>query len=105
MCQKCTFDWNIIRRLNITIRKENKNVFSFSFLNSTYGYIKASRRVFKGKVPFSTPRLGQFCNFRPKVCFSAPGSKRFKVVSFSSGSLTPSTFIVKSGVFSSFLST
>ncbi|MFS7993871.1 hypothetical protein Hanom_Chr12g01099171 [Helianthus anomalus] len=26
---------------------------------------------------FSSLRFGQFCDFRPKVCFSASGSKRF----------------------------
>ncbi|MFS7888281.1 hypothetical protein Hanom_Chr00s000001g01593091 [Helianthus anomalus] len=30
-------------------------------------------------MPFSSLRFGQFCDFRPKVCFSASGSKRFKI--------------------------
>ncbi|MFS7934188.1 hypothetical protein Hanom_Chr05g00388651 [Helianthus anomalus] len=52
-------------------------------------------------------KFGQFCDFRPKVCFSAFGSKRFEILPFSSSSLTPSIFLVrfKSGVFSSFLLT
>ncbi|MFS7998728.1 hypothetical protein Hanom_Chr12g01157341 [Helianthus anomalus] len=39
------------------------------------------------------PRFGQFCDFRPKVCFSAFGSKRFEILPFSSGLLTPSIFL------------
>ncbi|MFS7948662.1 hypothetical protein Hanom_Chr06g00562551 [Helianthus anomalus] len=35
----------------------------------------------------------QFCDFRPKVCFSASGSKRFEILSFSSSSLTPFIFL------------
>ncbi|MFS7971987.1 hypothetical protein Hanom_Chr09g00839301 [Helianthus anomalus] len=57
------------------------------------------------KCTFSFLRFGQFYDFRPKVCFSASGSKRFKILPFSSGSLTQSIFPVKSGVFSSFLLT
>ncbi|MFS8015748.1 hypothetical protein Hanom_Chr15g01360301 [Helianthus anomalus] len=30
-------------------------------------------------MPFSSMRFGQFCDFRPKVCFSAAGSKRFNI--------------------------
>ncbi|KAJ0873637.1 hypothetical protein HanPSC8_Chr11g0454791 [Helianthus annuus] len=41
-------------------------------------------------MPFSSLRFGQFCDFRPKVCFSASGFKRFKILPFSAGSLTPS---------------
>ncbi|MFS7959412.1 hypothetical protein Hanom_Chr08g00690801 [Helianthus anomalus] len=37
-------------------------------------------------------RFGQFCDFRPKLCFSASGSRRFKILPFSSNSLTPSIF-------------
>ncbi|MFS8033072.1 hypothetical protein Hanom_Chr17g01565121 [Helianthus anomalus] len=33
----------------------------------------------KSKMPFSSLRFGQFCDFRPKVCFSASGSKRFEI--------------------------
>ncbi|MFS7916386.1 hypothetical protein Hanom_Chr02g00176531 [Helianthus anomalus] len=36
-------------------------------------------------MPFSSLRFGQFCNFRPKVCFSALESKRFDILPFSSG--------------------
>ncbi|MFS7965352.1 hypothetical protein Hanom_Chr09g00761231 [Helianthus anomalus] len=54
---------------------------------------------------FSSLRFGQFCDFRPKVYFSASGSKRFEILPFSSTELTPSIFSVKSGVFSSFLLT
>ncbi|MFS7984510.1 hypothetical protein Hanom_Chr11g00987291 [Helianthus anomalus] len=42
---------------------------------------------------FSSLRFGHFCDFRPKVCFSASGCKRFKILPFSSNSLTPSTFL------------
>ncbi|MFS8010799.1 putative amino-acid N-acetyltransferase transcription regulator GNAT family [Helianthus anomalus] len=57
-------------------------------------------------MPFSSLRFGQFCDFCPKVCFSASGSKRFKILPFSSGSLTPSIFFsVKSRVFLPFLLT
>ncbi|MFS8002014.1 hypothetical protein Hanom_Chr13g01197111 [Helianthus anomalus] len=42
---------------------------------------------------FSSLRFGQFCDFRPKVCFSASGSKRFESLSVSSSSLTPSIFL------------
>ncbi|MFS7956277.1 hypothetical protein Hanom_Chr07g00652691 [Helianthus anomalus] len=31
-------------------------------------------------MPFS--RFGQFCNFRPKICFSASRSKRFIILPF-----------------------
>ncbi|MFS7937846.1 hypothetical protein Hanom_Chr05g00432571 [Helianthus anomalus] len=53
-------------------------------------------------MPFSSLGFGQFCDFRPKACFSASKSKRFKILSFSSDSLTPSFFSVKSRVFPSF---
>ncbi|MFS8004719.1 hypothetical protein Hanom_Chr13g01229071 [Helianthus anomalus] len=43
-------------------------------------------------MPFSSLRLGQFCDFRSKVCFSVFGSKKFKLLPFSSSSLTPSIF-------------
>ncbi|MFS7928228.1 hypothetical protein Hanom_Chr04g00318321 [Helianthus anomalus] len=43
-------------------------------------------------MPFSSLRFGQFCDFRPNVCFSAFGSKRFEILPFSSGSVTPSIF-------------
>ncbi|KAF5823610.1 hypothetical protein HanXRQr2_Chr01g0040201 [Helianthus annuus] len=45
------------------------------------------------KMSFSSMRFGQFCDFRPKVCFSASGSKRFETLPFSSGSLTLSIFL------------
>ncbi|MFS8000153.1 hypothetical protein Hanom_Chr12g01175011 [Helianthus anomalus] len=41
---------------------------------------------------FSSLRFGQFCDFRPKVCFPASGSKRFQILSFSFSSLTLSHF-------------
>ncbi|MFS7926649.1 hypothetical protein Hanom_Chr04g00299551 [Helianthus anomalus] len=51
-------------------------------------------------------RLGQFCDFRPKVCFSAFGSKRFKILPLSSASLTPSIFsLLSQREFPSFLTT
>ncbi|MFS7988914.1 putative myosin ATPase [Helianthus anomalus] len=45
------------------------------------------------KMPLLSLRFGQLCDFRPKVCFSAYGSKRFEILPFSSGSLTPSIFL------------
>ncbi|MFS8001866.1 hypothetical protein Hanom_Chr13g01195361 [Helianthus anomalus] len=50
-------------------------------------------------MPYSSLRFGYFCEFRPQVCFSAYGSKRFEILPFSSGSLTPFNSAVKSGVF------
>ncbi|MFS7974943.1 hypothetical protein Hanom_Chr10g00874711 [Helianthus anomalus] len=47
----------------------------------------------KSKMPFSSPRFNQFCDFRPKVCYSASGSKRFKILPFTSGSLNSSIFL------------
>ncbi|MFS7949887.1 hypothetical protein Hanom_Chr06g00576891 [Helianthus anomalus] len=47
-------------------------------------------------------RFGQFCDFCPKVCFFASASKKFKILPFTSSSLTASIFSVKSGVFPSF---
>ncbi|MFS7994939.1 hypothetical protein Hanom_Chr12g01111981 [Helianthus anomalus] len=46
-------------------------------------------------MPFPSLKFGQFCDFRPKVCFSASGSKRFEILLFSSGSLTPFIFLRK----------
>ncbi|MFS7942647.1 putative malate dehydrogenase (decarboxylating) [Helianthus anomalus] len=48
------------------------------------------------KCHFRPLRFDQFCDFRLKVCFSASGSKRFEILPFSSSSLTPSIFYVKS---------
>ncbi|MFS7909306.1 hypothetical protein Hanom_Chr01g00093051 [Helianthus anomalus] len=56
------------------------------------------------KMPFPSLRFGQFCDFRPKDCFLASGSKRFEILPFSSCLLTPSIFL-QSGAFSSFLLT
>ncbi|MFS7985836.1 hypothetical protein Hanom_Chr11g01003301 [Helianthus anomalus] len=42
---------------------------------------------------FSSLRFGQFCDFHPKVCFFASGSKRFEILPFSSSSLTPCIFL------------
>ncbi|MFS7907326.1 hypothetical protein Hanom_Chr01g00069931 [Helianthus anomalus] len=47
----------------------------------------------ESKMPFSSLRLDYFCDFRPKVCFSTYGSKRFKTLPFSSNSSTPSIFL------------
>ncbi|MFS8000405.1 hypothetical protein Hanom_Chr12g01177931 [Helianthus anomalus] len=46
-------------------------------------------------MPFSSLGFGPFCGFHPKACFSAFGSKRFEILSFSSGSLTPSIFSLR----------
>ncbi|XP_035842869.1 F-box/FBD/LRR-repeat protein At1g13570 isoform X2 [Helianthus annuus] len=56
---------------------------------------------FVSKMPFSSLRIEQFCDLRPNVCFSTSGSKRFEILPFSPGLLTPSVFSIKSGVFSS----
>ncbi|MFS7971199.1 hypothetical protein Hanom_Chr09g00829911 [Helianthus anomalus] len=47
----------------------------------------------KSRMPFSSLRIGQFCDFRPNVCFSSSGSKRFEILPFTCGSLTPSIFL------------
>ncbi|MFS7943395.1 hypothetical protein Hanom_Chr06g00499811 [Helianthus anomalus] len=39
-------------------------------------------------MPFSSLRFGHFCDFCPKFCFSASGSKRFEMLPFSSNSLS-----------------
>ncbi|KAJ0933658.1 hypothetical protein HanRHA438_Chr03g0098661 [Helianthus annuus] len=36
------------------------------------------------KIPFSSLRFGQFCEFRPKICIFAFGFKRFEILPFSS---------------------
>ncbi|KAF5776932.1 hypothetical protein HanXRQr2_Chr12g0529771 [Helianthus annuus] len=48
------------------------------------------------KMSFSTLTFGRFCDFRPKVCFSTSGSKRFEILPFSSDPLTPSIFFMLS---------
>ncbi|MFS7942634.1 hypothetical protein Hanom_Chr06g00490641 [Helianthus anomalus] len=48
---------------------------------------------FFSKMPFSSLRFGQFCDFRPKVCFSASRSKRFESSQFHMAPLTPSIFL------------
>ncbi|MFS7982430.1 hypothetical protein Hanom_Chr10g00962791 [Helianthus anomalus] len=71
-------------------------------------------------MPVSSLRFGQFCDFRPKVCFSAFGSKRFGILPLFIRLINPihfsplsqgyfclfplphSFFSVKSGVFLSF---
>ncbi|MFS7916635.1 hypothetical protein Hanom_Chr03g00179631 [Helianthus anomalus] len=51
---------------------------------------------------FSSLRFGQFCDFRPMVCISASGPKRFKILPFSSG--TPYIFLLKvKGIFDFFV--
>ncbi|MFS8020710.1 hypothetical protein Hanom_Chr16g01418841 [Helianthus anomalus] len=50
-------------------------------------------------MPFSSLRFGQFCDFRPKVCFNAFGSKRFEILPFSSGSLTHHFSTLSQGYF------
>ncbi|MFS8032014.1 hypothetical protein Hanom_Chr17g01552641 [Helianthus anomalus] len=45
---------------------------------------------FESKMPFSSLRFGYFCDFHPKVCFSASRSKRFEILPFSSDTLTAS---------------
>ncbi|KAJ0751983.1 putative formin, FH2 domain-containing protein [Helianthus annuus] len=49
--------------------------------------------IIESKMPFSSLRFGQFCDFRAKVCFFVSGSKRFKIMPFSSCSLSPSIFL------------
>ncbi|MFS7940380.1 hypothetical protein Hanom_Chr05g00463761 [Helianthus anomalus] len=38
----------------------------------------------RSKIPFSSPRFGQFCDFHPKVCMFASGFKRFEILPLSS---------------------
>ncbi|KAJ0946374.1 hypothetical protein HanRHA438_Chr01g0003271 [Helianthus annuus] len=40
--------------------------------------------LYMSKMPFRSVRFDQFCEFRPKVCFSTSGSKRFEILPFSS---------------------
>ncbi|MFS7983330.1 putative phosphatidylinositol 3-kinase [Helianthus anomalus] len=49
--------------------------------------------IIKSKMPFSSLRFVQFCDFCPRVCFFAFGSKRFEILPFSSSSLIPSIFL------------
>ncbi|MFS8031045.1 hypothetical protein Hanom_Chr17g01541141 [Helianthus anomalus] len=54
---------------------------------------------------FSSLRFGQFCDFRPKVCFFASGSKRFENLAIFILLVNFIPFSVKSEVFLSFLLT
>ncbi|KAJ0643254.1 putative UBA-like superfamily, Ubiquitin-associated domain-containing protein [Helianthus annuus] len=86
--------------------RNNQQVVSFTkiliILNNVLQGRHLNYQKRKSKMPFSSLRFGHFYDFRPKVCFSASGSKRFEILLFTSDSLTPSIFSVKSGVFSSF---
>ncbi|MFS7943747.1 putative molybdenum cofactor sulfurtransferase [Helianthus anomalus] len=62
-------------------------------LNSSMLYKKYRSLLLLEKSHFRPLRFGQFCNFHPKVCFSASGSKRFEILPFSSGFLTLSIFL------------
>ncbi|MFS7949719.1 hypothetical protein Hanom_Chr06g00574851 [Helianthus anomalus] len=55
-------------------------------------------KIKKGKMPFSSLRFGYFCDFRFKVCFAASGSKRFKILSFSSNLLIRPYFTLSRGI-------
>ncbi|MFS7995986.1 hypothetical protein Hanom_Chr12g01124581 [Helianthus anomalus] len=50
-------------------------------------------------MPFSSLRFGQFCDFRPKVCFSASGSKRFEILPFCSACELHPFFSLSQGYF------
>ncbi|KAJ0737002.1 putative palmitoyl-CoA hydrolase [Helianthus annuus] len=52
-----------------------------------------SSEIIRSRMSFYSLRFGQFCDFRPKVSFFASGSKRFEILPFSSGSLTPTIFL------------
>ncbi|MFS7925807.1 hypothetical protein Hanom_Chr04g00289451 [Helianthus anomalus] len=43
-------------------------------------------------MPFSSPEVWPLLRLSSKGCFFASGSKRFEILPFSSGSLTPSIF-------------
>ncbi|MFS8001187.1 hypothetical protein Hanom_Chr13g01187301 [Helianthus anomalus] len=45
-------------------------------------FILVSDNERKSKMSFLSFRFGQFCDFRPNVCFSAYGSKRFKTLPY-----------------------
>ncbi|MFS7936302.1 hypothetical protein Hanom_Chr05g00413971 [Helianthus anomalus] len=47
----------------------------------------------KSKMTFSSLRFGYFATFVQKVCFFASGTKRFKILPFSSDSLTLFIFL------------
>ncbi|KAJ0791224.1 putative major facilitator, sugar transporter, major facilitator superfamily [Helianthus annuus] len=70
--------------------------FNFLLTWSSYGkHIVLIMSCFKkSKMLFSSHGFGRFYDFHPKVCFPAfSGSKRFEILPFSSGSLTPSFFL------------
>ncbi|MFS7943994.1 hypothetical protein Hanom_Chr06g00506771 [Helianthus anomalus] len=52
-------------------------------------------------MPFSSLRFSQFCDFRPKVCFSASEFKRFEI--FSSSSNSVHFFLLIQGIFAFFV--
>ncbi|MFS8023201.1 hypothetical protein Hanom_Chr16g01448701 [Helianthus anomalus] len=58
-----------------------------------------SSNFVKRKMSFSSLRFGQFCDFRPKVYYSASGSKRFEILPFSSGLLTYLFSLLSQGYF------
>ncbi|MFS7895761.1 hypothetical protein Hanom_Chr00s003369g01712231 [Helianthus anomalus] len=55
-------------------------------------YLKTNLKIKRVKCHL---RFGQFCDFRPKLCFSTSGSKKFEILLFSSSSLTPSIFSLR----------
>ncbi|MFS7933497.1 hypothetical protein Hanom_Chr04g00380531 [Helianthus anomalus] len=57
------------------------------------------------KMPLSSLRFDQFCDLRPKVCFFHLDPKGLKSCHFHPAHQLHPFFIVKSGVFSSFLIT
>ncbi|MFS8025474.1 hypothetical protein Hanom_Chr16g01475381 [Helianthus anomalus] len=57
-----------------------------SFWSNVGNYLKSKMRL-------SSMRYGQFCDFRPKVCFSTFVTKGFEILPFSSDSLTPFIFL------------
>ncbi|MFS8014840.1 hypothetical protein Hanom_Chr15g01349221 [Helianthus anomalus] len=63
------------------------------FYSHTTIHISRVVIITASKMSFSSLRVGQFCDFRLKACFSAYGSKRFKILLFSSDSLTSFIFL------------
>ncbi|KAJ0579768.1 putative transcription factor C2H2 family [Helianthus annuus] len=83
----CVFISNGSNRSKVSnIAKSCHSIFLFLFFWKYYDFYKSTMSLL-------SLRFGQFCDFRPKVCFFESGSKMFKMLPFLSDSLTPSIFL------------
>ncbi|MFS8003792.1 hypothetical protein Hanom_Chr13g01218071 [Helianthus anomalus] len=85
--------------MNNCVKRNHANLDGFTYkwinlgrVSSHSGQIRIHHNK-KSRMSVSSMRFGHFSKFRPKVCFSASGSKRFKILPFSFNSLTPSIFL------------